>query len=60
MVYRQEAQSQHAEATGRVVLCGGLGTRREVFEKRPPVLVEWHLAGREHWSCHQERPLLSS
>lgn len=31
--------------------CGGLGTRREASEKRPPVLVKWHLAGREHWNC---------
>lgn len=60
MADRKEVQSQHAEATRRVVLCGELGTRRDVSEKRPPVSMEQHLAGREHWSHHQEQPLLSS
>lgn len=33
MFYRQEIQSQHAEATRKGVLCGELGTRRDVSEK---------------------------
>lgn len=49
---RQEIQSQHADATRRVALCGELGTRRDVSEKRPPILVGRPLAGKEHRSCH--------
>ena len=37
MVYRQVVQSQHAEATERVVLYRELGTRKDAFKKPPPV-----------------------
>lgn len=42
------------------MLCGELGTGRDVSEKQPPALVEGCLAGKEHRSHLQERPSLFS